>query len=127
MKKLIALALAALMALSLYACDDVPASGTRKNIDDTKEVTDNLTGRQPTPTDIDYSLERYNLIRRSYWLTWEQYKDSESPEKQGWAEQAKMRANKTAATYNNYILENSYVWSGNVPKDIRRELRYLAE
>lgn len=58
-------------------------------------------------------------------LTWEQYKDSESPEKQGWAEQAKMRANKTAATYNNYILENSYVWSGNVPADIRQELEYL--
>lgn len=58
-------------------------------------------------------------------LTWEQYRDSEDREKQGWAEQAKMRANKTAATYNNYILENSYVWSGNVPDDIREELEYL--
>lgn len=58
-------------------------------------------------------------------LTWEQYKDSDSAEKQGWAEQAKMRANKTAATYNNYILENSYVWSGNVPDDISAELEYL--
>lgn len=58
-------------------------------------------------------------------LTWEQYKDSDSEEKQGWAEQAKMRANKTAATYNNFILENSYVWSGNVPKDIKEELEYL--
>lgn len=58
-------------------------------------------------------------------LTWEQYKDSDSEEKQGWAEQAKMRANKTAATYNNFILENSYVWSGNVPDDIKEELEYL--
>ena len=58
-------------------------------------------------------------------LTWEQYKDSDSKEKQGWAEQAKMRANKTAATYNNFILENSYVWSGNVPDDIDEELEYL--
>lgn len=58
-------------------------------------------------------------------LTWEQYKDSDNQEKQGWAEQAKMRANKTAATYNNYILENSYVWSGNVPADIDGELAYL--
>lgn len=32
-------------------------------------------------------------------LTYEQYKDSESAEKQSWAEQAKMRANKTASTY----------------------------
>lgn len=58
-------------------------------------------------------------------LTFEQYKDSSNEEKQSWAEQAKMRANKTAATYNNYILENSFVWSGNVPADIRSELAYI--
>lgn len=58
-------------------------------------------------------------------LTWEQYKDSDDEEKVGWAEQAKMRANKTAASYNNYILENSYVWRNNVPKDIRSDLPYL--
>lgn len=58
-------------------------------------------------------------------LAYEQYKDSDSAEKQSWAEQAKMRANKTAATYNNYILENSFVWSGNVPVDIKGELPYL--
>lgn len=68
MKKLIVLTMAVLMALSLCACDDVPTSGTKQNINDTKEVTDNLTARQPTPTDINYSLERYNLIRRSYWV-----------------------------------------------------------
>ncbi len=55
-------------------------------------------------------------------LTYEQYKDSDSPEKQSWAEQAKMRANKTASTYNNYLLENSFVWQGNIPADIASEL-----
>lgn len=59
-------------------------------------------------------------------LTYEQYKDSEDKEKQSWAEQAKMRANKTASSYNNYILENSFLWSGNVPKDISKKLDYLA-
>lgn len=58
-------------------------------------------------------------------LTYEQYKDSDNEEKQSWAEQAKMRANKTASTYNNYILENEYVWKGNVPSDIRYRLEYL--
>lgn len=58
-------------------------------------------------------------------LTYEQYKDSENEEKQGWAEQAKMRANKTAATYNNYVLENSFVWQDNVPSDIAIKLAYL--
>lgn len=58
-------------------------------------------------------------------LTYEQYRDSDNEEKQSWAEQAKMRANKTAASYNNYILENSFVWSGNVPADIADELKYI--
>lgn len=59
-------------------------------------------------------------------LTYEQYKDSDNEEKQSWAEQAKMRANKTASSYNNYILENSYIWQNNVPLDIYRELQYIS-
>lgn len=58
-------------------------------------------------------------------LTYEQYKDSDNEEKQSWAEQAKMRANKTAATYNEFILKNSYVWEHNVPTDIHRNLNYI--
>ena len=58
-------------------------------------------------------------------LTYDQYKDSADTEKQGWAEQAKMRANKTAASYNEYVLKNSYVWEGNVPNDIRKQLAYI--
>lgn len=71
MKKIIATILATLMALSLCACGNpsvYTASGTQQNIDDTKNVTDKLTHSQQTPTDIDYSLERYNLIRRAYWV-----------------------------------------------------------
>jgi len=58
-------------------------------------------------------------------LTYEQYKDIFGAEQRIWAEQAKMRANKTAATYNEYVLKNSYVWEGNVPADIRQSLAYL--
>lgn len=58
-------------------------------------------------------------------MTWEQYKDSDNNEKQSWAEQAKMRANKTAASYNEYILKNSFVWDGNIPKDISEKLNYI--
>lgn len=58
-------------------------------------------------------------------LTYEQYKDSDSEEKQSWAEQAKMRANKTAVSYNEYILKNSYVWENNVPSDIDSRLDLL--
>lgn len=58
-------------------------------------------------------------------LTWEQYKDSDSKEQRSWADQAKMRANSTATSYNEYVLKNSYVWQDNVPEDIRKELEYL--
>lgn len=58
-------------------------------------------------------------------MTYEQYKDSDNEEKQSWAEQAKMRANKTASTYNNYILKNNYVWQNNVPSDIYMNLPFI--
>lgn len=57
--------------------------------------------------------------------TYEQYKDSDNIEKQSWAEQAKMRANKTANTYNEYILKNSFVWQNNVPDDIYQKLEII--
>lgn len=90
---------------SVQKVDDATNYKTRKQVEDTCRAM----------------ISSYEADR----LTWEQYKDSDSEEKQGWAEQAKMRANKTAATYNNFILENSYVWSGNVPDDIKDELGYL--
>ena len=55
-------------------------------------------------------------------LTWKQYKDSDSEAERTWAAQAKMRANKTASSYNNYILQNNFVWKDNIPKDIRTTL-----
>jgi hypothetical protein len=58
-------------------------------------------------------------------LTYLQYKDSDNEEKQSWADQAKMRANKTAIEYNNYILKNSYVWKDNIPADIYMRLDIL--
>lgn len=58
-------------------------------------------------------------------MTWEQYRSSDDKEKQSWADQAKMRANKTAASYNEYILKNSYVWKDAVPDDIAAQLAYL--
>lgn len=67
-------------------------------------------------------IASYNTDKQTYL----QYKDSDNEEKQGWGEQAKMRANKTANTYNEYILKNSFVWEGNIPSDISRTL-YIVE
>lgn len=60
-------------------------------------------------------------------LTWQQYNGSDNEERQGWADQARMRANKTASTYNAYILKNSYVWEDNVPYDIRSKLPIVGD
>ncbi len=58
-------------------------------------------------------------------VTYDQYKDSDNEEKQSWAEQAKMRANRTANSYNEYILKNSYVWEDNIPSDIDYSLSII--
>lgn len=58
-------------------------------------------------------------------LTYEQYKNSDNEEKLSWAEQAKMRANKTATSYNNYVLKNSYIWKNNIPADIYMKLETI--
>lgn len=58
-------------------------------------------------------------------LIYEQYKDSDNEEKQSWGEQAKIRANKTAMEYNNYILKNTYIWKNNVPADIYMTLAVI--
>lgn len=57
--------------------------------------------------------------------TYEQYKNSEDKEKQSWAEQAKMRANKTANIFNEYMRKNSYVFSENIPDDIDYQLEII--
>ena len=58
-------------------------------------------------------------------LTYQQYKDSNVSEERIWANSAKIRANQTASTYNNYILKNSFVWKSNVPSDIYESLDYI--
>ena len=58
-------------------------------------------------------------------LLYEQYKDSDDQLELSWANSAKIRANQTASTYNNYIIKNGYIWKGNIPDDIKNELPYL--
>lgn len=58
-------------------------------------------------------------------LIFEQYNGSDNEEKRSWAEQAKTRANRTAAQYNEYIRKNSFVWADNVPDDIDERLEYV--
>lgn len=67
MKKFLTITLALVLVISLTACGSV-SNGSREDKQNTLEVGNKLAENQPTPTDIDYSLERYNLIRRTYWV-----------------------------------------------------------
>lgn len=58
-------------------------------------------------------------------LRYEQYKTSTDKTHLEWAEQAKMRANQAATTFNEFILKNSYVFEGNIPADINVQLPIL--
>lgn len=56
---------------------------------------------------------------------YENYKTSSEKSHLEWAEQAKMRANQTATTFNEFILKNSFVFKGNVPSDINFKLSII--
>lgn len=58
-------------------------------------------------------------------LTWEQYRDAADPQQQSWGEQARIRANRTSQTYNEFIRKNSFRWRDALPADIDRELNPL--
>lgn len=66
MKKIIAVFMAIMMVTMLVSCMTV--TGSRQDTLNQQESANKLQHNQPTPTDIDYSLERYNLIRRTYWV-----------------------------------------------------------
>lgn len=58
-------------------------------------------------------------------LYYDQYKNSIDTKQWQWAQSAKMRANKTATQYNEYILKNTYLWKDNIPTDIEYQLEII--
>lgn len=77
MKKILSLILVVVIAtMCLVGC---VYSETQSDIDRQQAVTDTLSSGQQTPTDINYSLERYNLIRRTYWVNGQREKANSLP------------------------------------------------
>lgn len=70
MKKILIVIIMSIMLFMLTGCNGIPLkdTDTQNDVRATLSIGDKLVNNQPTPTDIDYSLERYNLIRRSYWV-----------------------------------------------------------
>lgn len=71
--------LVAMVIITLGGCAEIEASGSYSDKIATQAVANKLTANQPTPTDIDYSLERYNLIRRAYWVNGQREKANALP------------------------------------------------
>ena len=71
MKNKIMLGIIGIVSLTLLTgCEDIfgDRSNTKQDTNATIEIGNKLAQNQATPTDIDYSLERYNLIKRAYWV-----------------------------------------------------------
>lgn len=82
MKKIIAFILCTITALSLVGCaefDTTQSYDSKQDVKTQMEITDDLVGNQSTPRDINYSLERYNLIRRTYWVNGQREKANALP------------------------------------------------
>lgn len=69
--------LAISIVLSMCGCDE--QYGAYADTVTTQEAADRLQTNQPTPKDISYSLERYNLIRRAYWVNGQREKANALP------------------------------------------------
>ena len=69
MKKIISILLMCTLTICmLTGCSDEDYTPKTSDVEKQQSIAKNLEQSQPTPTDIDYSLERYNLIRRAYWV-----------------------------------------------------------
>lgn len=71
-KILSAVLVIAMVGVIFMGCDTESVKSTaQKTSQDTKNAISagaNIIENQPAPTDLDYSLERYNVIRRAYWV-----------------------------------------------------------
>ena len=84
MKKILSLILVAVLlcfaCVSFVGCDYEPCvSGSKQDVNNTINAANTIQSNQPTPTDISYSLERYNLIRRAYWVNGQREKANTLP------------------------------------------------
>lgn len=92
--------------------------------DETMKKTDDKT-KYETKKKVEDTCRASIASYNSDKLTYEQYKDSTSELERSWASAAKIRANKTASIYNEYILKNSYIFEDNIPSDICMQLQII--
>lgn len=79
MKKIIAILMIIIVVGTMLVACDIESTGSRQDTLNQQAAANELQSNQPTPTDINYSLERYNLIRRTYWVNGQREKANNLP------------------------------------------------
>lgn len=79
-KIIICLVAVLLICACFVSCDSsYQPDGSMQDKLNQKEAANEIQANQPTPTDLEYSLERYNLIRRAYWVNGQREKAMSLP------------------------------------------------
>lgn len=68
MKKISCLICILFCSIMIFAGCEATPSKERVQIEAAQSAAGNIVENQPVPTDIEYSLERYNVIKRAYWV-----------------------------------------------------------
>jgi hypothetical protein len=77
--KILIIALVLIIPTLVFSGCDEEKTSTSRDISNTFDVANDMARNQPTPTDLDYSLERYNLIKRAYWVNGQREKAMSLP------------------------------------------------
>ena len=109
--------------LLLYACSPVGRGIININQYAVHKVDDATNYK--TLKEVENTARAMIASYESDKLMYEQYHNSDSEEQKSWASQARNRANRTASTYNNYVLKNKYVWKDAIPSDIKDTLEII--
>ena len=80
MKKVVLAVLAAIMVILIcFALGGCADSAENHNTDTAMKSSSKIVESQPAPTDLNYSLERYNVIKRAYWVNGQREKAMSLP------------------------------------------------
>lgn len=80
MKRILSLILVCILMFTL--CAALTGCGETSESENTKtamESSSHIVDNQPAPTDLNYSLERYNVIKRAYWVNGQREKAMSFP------------------------------------------------
>ena len=56
------------IAIFSFAGCDMESNKEQQNTETAMQSSSHIVSNQPAPTDLEYSLERYNVIKRAYWV-----------------------------------------------------------